>query len=79
MDAADLDLYERSLRHATERHTGAALDVALDELGWSELLDVDPGILHLPPSRDTGADPGKLQRQIARHGKSTAGMPLIAS
>jgi hypothetical protein len=43
----------------------------------AELLDVDPCTLHLPPSRDTGADPAKLQRQIARHGKSTAGMPRL--
>lgn len=32
-------------------------------------------MLHLPPSRRSGADPVKLQRQIARYGKSTAGMP----
>jgi hypothetical protein len=38
-------------------------------------LDVDPRTLHLPPSSRFGADPGKLQRQIARFGKSTAGMP----
>jgi hypothetical protein len=42
-----------------------------------ELLDVDPRTLHLPPSRASGADPGKLHRQIARHGKSTAGMPRL--
>jgi hypothetical protein len=42
-----------------------------------ELLDVDPGELYLPPSRMGGADPAKLQRQIARHGKSTAGMPRL--
>ncbi len=38
-------------------------------------LDVDPRTLHLPPSSRYGADPGKLQRQIARFGRSTAGMP----
>ena len=38
-------------------------------------LDVDPRTLHLPPSARCGADPGKLQRQIARFGKSAAGMP----
>jgi hypothetical protein len=38
-------------------------------------LDVDPRSLHLPPSSRYGADPGKLQRQIARFGRSTAGMP----
>ena len=38
-------------------------------------LDVDPRTLHLPPSARFGADPGKLQRQIARFGRSTTGMP----
>jgi hypothetical protein len=38
-------------------------------------LDVDPRTLHLPPSSRFGADPGKLQRQIARFGRSTVGMP----
>jgi len=41
MDGADLELFERSLRHATERDTGAALDAALDELGWREALAID--------------------------------------
>jgi hypothetical protein len=40
-----------------------------------EFNDVDPRTLHLPPSSRFGADPGKLQRQIARFGGSTAGMP----
>ena len=40
-------------------------------------LDVDPRRLHLPPSRITGADPLKLQRQIARFGKAMQGMPTI--
>ncbi len=38
-------------------------------------LDVDPRTLHLPPSSRWGADPGKLQRQIARFGKLTVGLP----
>ncbi|MGC1272926.1 MAG: hypothetical protein WBC44_04410 [Planctomycetaceae bacterium] len=37
--------------------------------------DVDPRELRVPPSRPFGADPAKLQRQIARFGRSTAGMP----
>lgn len=40
-------------------------------------LDVDPRKLHLPTSRVSGADPVKLQRQIARFGKSTQGMPTL--
>ncbi len=41
----------------------------------SLIIDVDPRTLHLPPSRLSGADPYKWQRQIAQFGSSTAGMP----
>src|SRR3954451_17895278 len=40
-----------------------------------EILDVDPKGLHLLSSQGGGADPFKLQTQIARFGASTAGMP----
>ena len=40
-----------------------------------DLRDVDPRELRLPPSRRDGADPYKLQRQIARFGSSSTGMP----
>src|SRR5947209_13894752 len=40
-------------------------------------LDVDPRKLHVPPSRASGADPKKLQRQIGRFGSSTQGMPIL--
>jgi hypothetical protein len=42
-----------------------------------EFLEVDPATLHLPGSRRDGADLKKLQRQIARHGRSTDGMPPL--
>ena len=42
-----------------------------------ELLDVDPCLLHLPTTRPNGADPVKLQRQIAQYGYSTQGIPPI--
>jgi hypothetical protein len=42
-----------------------------------DFRDVDPRELRLPSSRQCGADAAKLQRQIALHGKSTAGMPPI--
>jgi hypothetical protein len=42
-----------------------------------EFIDVDPGELHVPPGRAKGADPGKLSRQIARHGNSLIGMPPL--
>jgi hypothetical protein len=38
---------------------------------------IDPRLLHLPPSRDQGADPTKLQRQISQFGISTKGMPVL--
>ena len=40
-------------------------------------LDVDPRELRLPTTRRSGADPFKLQRQIAQHGASTQGMPTL--
>jgi hypothetical protein len=42
-----------------------------------EFIDVDPGELDLPPSRPKGADPGKLARQIAKHGNSLDGTPPL--
>jgi len=43
----------------------------------AEFRDVDPRTLHLPPSRAGGADPFKLQRQIAPYGDENTGMPAI--
>jgi hypothetical protein len=40
-----------------------------------DFRDVDPRDLRVPPSRRQGADPAKLQRQIALFGRSAAGMP----
>ena len=42
-----------------------------------EFLSVDPRPLHLPPSRVDGADPAKLQRQIAQHDATLQGMPPV--
>jgi hypothetical protein len=45
--------------------------------GTPDFRDVDPRELRVPSSRRSGADPVKLHRQIARFGKSSAGMPPI--
>ena len=42
-----------------------------------DFRDVDPNDLRLPPSRSRGADPAKLQRQIAQFGASVTGMPPL--
>ena len=36
------ELFERSVQHAAESNTGAALDAALAELGWLDALAADP-------------------------------------
>jgi len=41
----------------------------------SEIIEIDPRELHLRPSQAGGADPYKLQTQIARYGDSSVGMP----
>jgi hypothetical protein len=43
----------------------------------AQYLSVDPADLYLPPTRPTGADPAKLARQIAKHGRSLDGMPPL--
>jgi hypothetical protein len=40
MERADFELFDRSLGHATETHSGEKLDAALDELGWPDALTV---------------------------------------
>ena len=47
------------------------------EMSPRTFFDVDPATLHLPHERRDGADPAKLHRQIARHGKSLVGMPPV--
>lgn len=42
-----------------------------------EFLEVDPRVLHLPPSSFSGADPFKLHRQVAAYGSSNDGMPPL--
>jgi hypothetical protein len=42
IEGHDLELFERSLRNATEQHSGDALDTALAELGWHDALSFDP-------------------------------------
>jgi hypothetical protein len=42
MDGEDRQLFERTLAQATAKHSGGALDAALDELGWRHALSVDP-------------------------------------
>src|SRR5437660_11854310 len=43
----------------------------------ADFRDVDPAGLRLPSQRASGADPYKLQRQIAQHGTSISGMPPL--
>lgn len=42
IDRDDLELFERSLRQATERATGAELDAALADLGWLDVVQAEP-------------------------------------
>jgi len=43
----------------------------------SQIRYVDPRTLRVPTSQTYGADPAKLQRQIAQFGRSAVGMPAI--
>jgi Acyl-CoA dehydrogenase, C-terminal domain len=41
IQGSDLEIFERSLRQATDRHSGEALDAALADLGWLDALESD--------------------------------------
>src|SRR5438045_2725576 len=51
------------------------IDGTIPAMKPREFVQVDPATLHLPGSRRDGADPRKLQRQLARHGLSIDGIP----
>jgi hypothetical protein len=42
MDAADLELFEGSLRKATKEYRGPELDAALADIGWYDALAIEP-------------------------------------
>ncbi len=44
IEGDDRKLFAESLRSATQGHSGAALDAALDALGWREALAADPRV-----------------------------------
>jgi hypothetical protein len=44
MDAGERELFAASLQHVTAATTGAALDAALDEIGWGAALPADPRV-----------------------------------
>ena len=46
-------------------------------MSGSAFQEVNPANLHLPGSRQEGADFGKLQRQFSRFGISTQAMPPL--
>ena len=41
IEGSERELFERSLQQATATHTGAALDAALEDLGWRDALAAD--------------------------------------
>ena len=45
--------------------------------GLTERIDIDPALLHLPPSRRDGPDRTKYLRHLSKHGASLAGMPPL--
>jgi hypothetical protein len=68
IEGEELELFERSVRSATEQHTGVALDTALAELGWYDALSFDP---HAAVSRlfeaqgEAGATSSALESVVA--------------
>lgn len=69
MDADERALFAASLEQASARHTGEALDAALDELGWHEALRAEPD----------AAVPLLFEAQGAANSTSSALMAVLAA
>ncbi len=85
MDAADLELFRRSLQHATANGTGEALDLGLEELGWRDALSMDPRAavsvlfeLQGAGNVTSSALDQVLAGALGRHGQPTTGVVLPA-
>lgn len=76
-DSAMLMLWTRAVGRRGESELPRRPILGYHRLMAAEFRDVDTAGLRLPPSRPSGADPYKLQRQIARFGDSTDGMPPV--
>jgi hypothetical protein len=92
MDAADLELFERSLAHALAEHEGAALDDALAEhegaalddalaeLGWFDALELEPRTAVASLFELQGSTPatsGALDAVLAAAGGLEAGSSVV--
>jgi Acyl-CoA dehydrogenase, C-terminal domain len=62
MDAAERELFAKSLGHATAQHTNEALDAALADLGWHDALAADARV----------AVPALFEQQGAANATSSA-------
>jgi hypothetical protein len=80
MERADFELFDRSLRHATETHSGEKLDAALDELGWPDALTVyrrSAVSLLFEHQGSAGTTSSALARVVANAAGIDAGAALV--
>lgn len=67
-DPAETALFERGVAHAVVTYQGAALEVALDELGWHDALAVDPRLAI-----------ATLSEQLGRAGSTSAALGVVVA
>ncbi len=80
MEGTDLELFGRSVRHATEVRTGDQLDVALEELGWQDALgeDARAAVSVLFESQGSANASSSALVRVLGHGLGLgAGAPLV--
>jgi Acyl-CoA dehydrogenase, C-terminal domain len=79
IEGSDLELFRRSIDHATANHSGAALDARLAELGWPEALAEDPhtAVSVLFASQGAANTTSSALHQVLAHALGRTGVPVI--
>jgi hypothetical protein len=79
IEGTDLELFRRSVDHATGNHSGAALDARLDELGWPDALmdDTHAAVSVLFVSQGAANATSSALHQVLAHALGRDRVPVI--
>jgi hypothetical protein len=79
IEGSDLELFQRSIGHATANYSGAALDVRLDELGWYEALvdDTRTAVSVLFASQGAAPATSSALHQVLGQALGRPGVPVV--
>jgi hypothetical protein len=79
IEGSDLELFRRTIEHATGNHSGDALDARLEELGWPDALADDPrtAVSVLFHAQGLANATSSACHQVLAHALGRTGVPVI--